>query len=82
MQRERDYVCKERNITCHGYHKESHLKQLQTYRGMVFIIMFIHKFPRNHFATVLALLEVTGAMYRMQVDVRRWDLSLTDEHKR
>lgn len=46
-------------------------------RGMTFIIMFIHKFPRNHFATVLALLKVTGAMYRMQVDVRRWYLSLT-----
>jgi len=29
---------------------------------------------------VLALLEVTGAMYRMQVDVRRRDLPLTNEH--
>jgi len=48
-----------------------------TDRGMVCIIVFIHKFPRNHFSTVLALLEVTGTMYRMQVDVRRRDLSLT-----
>jgi len=46
-------------------------------RGMVFIIMFIHKFPRNHFAAVLALLEVAGAMYRVQVDVQKWDFSLT-----
>jgi hypothetical protein len=60
----------------------SKFKQLQTYRGMVCIIVFIHKFPRNHFSTVLALLEVTGTMYRMQVDVRRRDLSLTDKHKR
>jgi hypothetical protein len=44
---------------------------------MVFIVMFIHKLPRNHFSTVLALLEVTGAMYRMQVNVRRRDLPLT-----
>ena len=56
------------------------LGYLQTYRGMIFIVMFIHKLPRNHFSAVLALLEVTGAMYRMQVDVRRWDLPLTDEH--
>jgi len=38
-------------------------------RGMAFIIVFIHKFPRNHFATVLAFLKVAGTMYRMQVDV-------------
>lgn len=47
------------------------------HRGMIFIVMFIHKLPRNHFSAVLALLEVTGAMYRMQVDVRRRDLPLT-----
>lgn len=47
------------------------------HRCMVFIIMFIHKLPWNHFSTVLALLEVTGTVYRMQVDVGRWDLTLT-----
>jgi len=47
---------------------------------MIFIVMFIHKLPRNHFSAVLALLEVTGAMYIMQVDVRRRDLPLTNEH--
>jgi predicted transcriptional regulator len=61
--------------------KTLHLRWLQTYRCMAFIIMFIHKLPWNHFSTVLALLEITSTMYRMQVNVRRWDLSLTDEKK-
>jgi hypothetical protein len=45
------------------------IQNLETYRSMVLIIVFIHMLPWNHISAVFTLLKVAGTVCRMQGDV-------------